>query len=953
MIADSGASGGENRSVGLNEAVRRLRRSARAVSFGAIAYVLAAPAFSQTKAVQPSRPAPPAPTSSAAAPDVVVTAKRAPGAVIGDVKPELQISPEEIVSYGVSTVAELLDELAPEIRSDRGRGGEGPVVLLNGRRISGFNEIRDIPVEAILRVDILPEEVALKYGYAANQRVVNIVLRPEFHATTAEATLGAPTRGGQVRGQAEGDLFNLKDENRLNLDLRLTGATSITDRERNVIEQIPARPFDFVGNVVSPTGGEIDPLLSTRAGRPVTVAGVPADAASGAASLSDFAAGAGAPNVTDVSPYRTLAPATKGATLNSVWSREAPWGGKVTLNGTLADTHSESLQGLPTVALLVPAGDPFSPFSRDVALLRYAAGFGPLTQTSDSWTGHLGLTVNKDLADWRLQLTSAYDHADGITRTDAGLDPTGLQAALNARSTSANPFAALTGLVAELPENKARSITDSGNAQFLASGPLLKLPAGPLYTSLKFGDEVASLNSRSFRFGATQTSSFNRNNLNAQANFDLPIASVKNNVLQPLGDFSLNGNLALNDYSDFGLLKVIGFGFNWTPRPWINLIASQTRDELAPTQGQLGAPLIATPGARIFDYATGQTVEVTSISGGNPTLSRDVRTVQKLGLTWKPFSSQQFTVTANYIRSDIKNPIASFPAATAEVENAFPSRFVRDASGRLIQVDFRPVNFADQQRSEIRWGFNWVVPLGQPPQGRQRGRDSQRRPGGFQRPPGAPPDAGASDEGGLGEPARPIGPGALGGGRGGGFGGGGRGGRGGGGGGFRPGGQRPNPNTGIFQVAVYHTVFFTDRILARPGGPLFDLLNGSAAGNSGGQARNEIEAQLGYTKQGYGMRLSADWKEGTRVNGGTATGDLSFSGIATVNLRLFISFDAQPELLKAYPLLKGARLSLNASNLFDQHIGVRDANGVTPLSYQPAYLENPGRVVSVSFRKLF
>jgi hypothetical protein len=35
------------------------------------------------------------------------------------------------------------------------RGGS-PVILLNGRRIAGFQEIRDLPTEAILRVDILP-----------------------------------------------------------------------------------------------------------------------------------------------------------------------------------------------------------------------------------------------------------------------------------------------------------------------------------------------------------------------------------------------------------------------------------------------------------------------------------------------------------------------------------------------------------------------------------------------------------------------------------------------------------------------------------------------------------------------------------------------------------------------------------------------------------------------------
>jgi hypothetical protein len=96
---------------------------------------------------------------------------------------------------------ELLEQLAPQTRTERGRGG-APVILLNGRRISGFNEIRDLPSEAILRVDILPEEAALKYGFTASQRVVNFVLRPQFRATTAELAGSAPTAGGRQGGQA-------------------------------------------------------------------------------------------------------------------------------------------------------------------------------------------------------------------------------------------------------------------------------------------------------------------------------------------------------------------------------------------------------------------------------------------------------------------------------------------------------------------------------------------------------------------------------------------------------------------------------------------------------------------------------------------------------------------------------------------------------------------------------
>lgn len=126
---------------------------------------------------QPARAASQNATAEDALEEVVVTGRREPGMVIGDIAPETQLSSEEIRALGVSSVAELLTALGPQLGSSRGRGGGRPVVLINGVRVSGFGEIRDLPTEAILRTDIFPEEVALKYGYRADQRVVNIVLR--------------------------------------------------------------------------------------------------------------------------------------------------------------------------------------------------------------------------------------------------------------------------------------------------------------------------------------------------------------------------------------------------------------------------------------------------------------------------------------------------------------------------------------------------------------------------------------------------------------------------------------------------------------------------------------------------------------------------------------------------------------------------------------------------------
>ena len=91
----------------------------------------------------------------------------------------------------------------PQIGSAQGRGGERPVLLLNGQRISSFRELRDIPTEAIQRVEILPEEVALKYGYRADQKVVNIVLRQRFRSTVAQVGGGAATDGGYASGNGD------------------------------------------------------------------------------------------------------------------------------------------------------------------------------------------------------------------------------------------------------------------------------------------------------------------------------------------------------------------------------------------------------------------------------------------------------------------------------------------------------------------------------------------------------------------------------------------------------------------------------------------------------------------------------------------------------------------------------------------------------------------------------
>ena len=119
----------------------------------------------------------PAGASSSDLPQILVFGDLERGAVISDTPPLVQFDPPEIETFGVASASDLLAELTAETQSSRGRADAPPVLLLNGRRISSDAEIRDIPAEAIERVEVFPEDVALRYGYAADQKVVNFVVQ--------------------------------------------------------------------------------------------------------------------------------------------------------------------------------------------------------------------------------------------------------------------------------------------------------------------------------------------------------------------------------------------------------------------------------------------------------------------------------------------------------------------------------------------------------------------------------------------------------------------------------------------------------------------------------------------------------------------------------------------------------------------------------------------------------
>jgi hypothetical protein len=894
--------------------------------------------------------------------DIVVTGAPERGAVAGDIKPEQQLSPADVRAYGVSSISDLLTELAPQTNASGGT----PVVLLNGKRISAFSEIQDIPAEAIMRVDILPEEVSLKYGYAPNQKVVNIVLRQRFRALTGEGRAGTTTQGGRENGTASANLLRIQGDNRFNIDIKYAAADNLLESERTILPTTPSRPYSLAGTVMAAPGSagtDIDPALSALAGTSVAVAAAPAAAANGTVSLTDFVAGANSTDVSNLNRYRTLSPATENLAVNAVLARALPGGISASLNGRLELSDSDSLQGLSSASLALPVGNPYSPFSNPVQVYRYIEQAGALGQSVRGTTAHAGLTLNGAMKPWQWSFTGTYDLSDTRTRTDRDVNTSGVQAALVAGDPGVNPFGTFAPDLLStrtIDRAKAKSSAFTGNA--LLSGPLFSLPAGTATTSIALGGSASDFDSRSVRSGTTQSAEYSRDIANGQLSIDLPITSRRKGPISGIGDVSLNGNFGFQRLSDFGTLTTIGYGLRWTPIAKIRIIASSSNDKSAPTGSQINSPQVVTPNVPVFDYQTGQTVYVSQLGGSNPTLRESKRRVMRLGLTIKPFDKANLTLTANYSRSRTDNPIAAFPTPTPQIEAAFPDRFLRDADGTLVQIDARPINFAQARSSQLRWGFDFSKSL---KSNTQKAFEAWRAAG--SKPEDRPTDiralfgprregAGSGQPGGESSGDRPREGGDGGGGPGGGGpGGGGPGGGGFGGGPGGGGGGRGGSGGGRLQFALYHTWHFTDTILIGPGIPKLNLLDGDATGSAGGSPRHELEAQAGYNNNGIGVRLSGEWQSATHVDGalGASNTTLRFSSLATANLRLFANLGQMPKLIHAHPFLRGARVSLSVNNLFNSRQSVSDGTGSTPLRYQQDYLDPLGRTVSISFRKLF
>lgn len=793
--------------------------------------------------------------------EILVVAERIRGQVESPAPPIAVLDEKDIQALGATTLADVLTQLAPQTGSGRGRVSGPPVVLINGQRIGNFREMRNFPQEAIRRIEILPEEVALRFGFPANTRVVNMILKNNFASKTIEVETAVPTRGGFQTYEVEATALRINGPQRFSVTAKIDDTSELTEAERDVTQAAGSSP---------------------------TVS-------------------------TDPNPalFRSLVADSRELGLNLSLARglgKDGLGGNVSLNGNLTRTDSRRNSGLDVVVLTAPGG---------ATAVRTLAD--PLERTTRTTSAQGGGAVNTRLGNWQVSATLDGNHTESRTVIDRRANTAGLVA-----SAAAGTLAVTAPLpaVANAGQDLALSNSDRLDGLLTLIGRPVRLPGGEVAATLRGGFTFLSFDTEDSR-SAVGKVSLRRNRLTAGTNVGVPITSRRENFGAGLGDLSLNFSLGWDHLSDFGSVNDWSAGLTWSPLRFekLSLTASYLVNETAPGLSELGNPVTTTFNVPIFDLTRGETVLATVIGGGNPALRKEQQRDLKFGANWQLPFLQNSSLVVEYFRNRSDDVTASFPLLTPAIEAAFAGRVSRDASGRLVSIDQRPVTFAEQRASRLRWGLNLSGQIGKAPAGGgfmgMMGGGAPQRPAGAASPPANP---------------RPQGGGA---------------GRGGGGGmmAMMGGGRGP----GRWSLGLFHTAQFDSQVLIAPGVPQLDLLNGDSL-SSTGSPRHTIEFNGGLFKNGFGTFFNGTWTGPSRLTGAA---NLRFGSVTRMNINVFAALGQQQGLVKKAPFFKGSQVALRFENLFDSRQKVTDGTGAVPIGYQADLIDPRGRMVEIEFRKMF
>lgn len=509
--------------------------------------------------------------------DVDVFARR--GAAL--TPPEIELDEADIDAFRAWSIDEVLQRMEETLGL-----GEQPLVLVNGQPTPNFSAYSGFPPGALARAEVLPPEAGSIYGAIAGQRVVNLVLQPQFSSYDGRVVGARPTQGGasSLSGNLRRSAIAGRDTHQFSL--QLSRDTALRAGER-----------DGYG------GGESDSAIMTI--RP--------QAESAAASFS----------------------ATRAF---------GDWSGVFSANAQKDEGR---------------------------AVVRYGAGTVESHRSSDGVTASAG--VSGQALGWFLQTN------------------------LNGRAARNRE----RGLQELSSEAQAFTLTGSVRRSFL------ELPAGALTANLNTSFVMSRLDGA--RDGVRIDNTFQSQDTQGLVSIPLSKAGGASFGSRIIGDLAATVGAGARQSGSGGGEEVRG-GLSWGPRRGVRLSsewASSTEnvpDIVKMEPEYYGSPVV------VFDFRNGEAVDVLPLRGGNPNLRSPQSERFSLMTSLGPFTSWTVSGNLTYQRVEASNGIGALPGLTEDVEAAFPDRFRRDPDGRLISIDYRPMNLSSTLFESLSTSVNFNLP---------------------------------------------------------------------------------------------------------------------------------------------------------------------------------------------------------------------------------------------------
>lgn len=645
----------------------------------------------------------------------------------------------------------------------RGLGFNSTLVLVNGRRLptypfaqqigtpQGFNDINNIPLAAVERIEVLKDGASAIYGADAVAGVVNVILRQDYRGVEVSAGYGQSSRGdGQSANASLTAGFGSLATDRFNV---LVGANVSTrdavrsiDRPWSRTEDLRTRggadrrsAYGYPGTIIDTVTGESFYNAGGVCG-PETQRG--GNAIRGAFCRYDRAALGNVQGDSDkmgIYARGNFAVTPNITAFAEVLFTRNKFKGLGWPAGTTDDV------GLGTY--FIPGGQVGNPFPNDAEVYYRFSDVGNRGDDGTSDTSRLVLGAKGTTAGWdweaaanlnRIKIdTLATNNAlnsrvmcltnpGAAAAYAAGGDPLGLGTLAQIFSANpsyaayfrselakcpaafaqfgyynyANPAANNSGVAAYLRHDSLRQgRSNLDGFDIKASRELMQLPGGALAMAVGFEtrkEKVSDVPDQQLQTGDTLSISA------AQAFGDRRVSAAYAELNAPLTK-SLEANLALryDKYSGNGDFAATSpkLGLRFQPVQSILVRATASKAFRAPS-------LFETSPAQQTSFTFGIqdpircptfneanpdcVIDVRRVAQGNPDLKAEKSTAYTLGLVLEP--TRDATVSVDFWMIDRKDEIGAF--ADQLLVNLFPNNpniVVRDQAGRISQINQVPV----------------------------------------------------------------------------------------------------------------------------------------------------------------------------------------------------------------------------------------------------------------------